>query len=136
MDVTPEKTKTLASKLKENMGKLVLTIVFLSGIVVLVTYAVEGRSEGDQKNSTENGSLNSNTNSDSANTNILSTNAPIGATTARYEANQPELRPPGQLLNASSWSADTLRTGNGSVLVDKGIYGWISIEFIFNVEKK
>lgn len=123
MDVTPDKRKTLATKLKENMGKLVITVLVLSAIVILVTYAVtvEGRSENDSNNSTENEISNSNSNSNSVYTDNVSTHAPTETTTTRSEAIQPDSRPPGQLLNASVWSAATLKTGNGSVFVDKGI---------------
>lgn len=108
MNPTIGTEKTLAKKLKGNMGKLLLSTLLLSIIVILltVTLSVEGRAKSSDSTS--------NTPSITA---TISSNLQSEVNTSSSLQSIATHKPS---ANASLWSHKTLKVGNGSIVIDKG----------------
>lgn len=103
MSATPNETvnKTLAQRLKGNMGKLLLSVLLLSIVVILLTITVTAQDQGKAENTT---------------TKVTETEQ-ITTTVTPLPEVKTTPKPP--VVNVT-WSADTLKTGNGSVFIDTG----------------
>lgn len=99
--------KTLAKKLKNNMGKLLLSTLLMSIAVVSVTIlvTVEGRAKTSDSSS------------------ITATTNP----SEQLQLNETTQKPATNV----SWSHENLKTGNGSVVIDKGIETFYGSVFNF-----
>lgn len=101
MATTSGTEKTLAKKLKNNMGKLLISTLLMSIAVILVTIivTVEGRAKTPESTS-DSSSITATT--------ISSVQSQVSENTQKPATNV-------------SWSHENLKTGNGSVIIDKGI---------------
>lgn len=108
--MTPNAKKTLAQRLKSNMGKLLLSTLLLSVIVILVTVTVIADARAKPDDSTENTST----------TQSPNLQPDVSQTTQKPTANV-------------SWSHENLKAGNGSVVIDKGIEADDSAHLIIRI---
>ena len=96
--MTTNAKKTLAQRLKSNMGKLLLSTLLLGVVVILVTVTVTADARAKPDDSTEN------------------------TTTIQSLNPQPDVSQTTQKSTANvSWSHENLKAGNGTVVIDKGI---------------
>lgn len=102
MATIPGTEKTLAKKLKSNMGKLLLSTLLMSIAVILITVlvTVEGRAKSPESTS--------------------DTSSIIATTSSNLQSQVSETTQKPASTNVS-WSHENLKTGNGSIVIDKGI---------------